>query len=68
MMVEKDAMVEEEIVPSKNVETCDTASLEFLFAAADHEWSSRLGDGQTMSEDFVMHFFSMRTYASMGFE
>ena len=37
MMVEKDTMVEEEIVPSKNVETCDAASLVSLFAAADHE-------------------------------
>ena len=37
MMVEKDAMSEEETLSLKNVETCDAASLVSLFAAADHE-------------------------------
>ena len=37
MIVDKDAMSEGEVVPLKNVETCDATSLMSLFAAADHE-------------------------------
>ena len=36
--------------------------------AAEHECSSRLGGGQTMSGVFLMHSFGICTYASMGFQ
>ena len=49
MLVQKDGELEDEVDSSKNVATVDGKDLQSLFLAADHEGSSRLGGGKTMS-------------------
>ena len=53
MIVEKDEENEEgEAMPAKNAPLFDEEGLKLLFSI-DHEWSSRLGDGQTMLGFFL---------------
>ena len=53
-MVEKDEEFKEvEAKPLKNAATLNAASLTKLFVVADHEWSTRLGDKQTMMKNLL---------------
>ena len=54
MIVEKDEENEEwESIQEKNASLCHEEGVQMLFAAIDHEWSSRLGDGKIMLGIFL---------------